>query len=180
LRTFAVKINQGGGKPPHSKAVTARGQKIMLPAGNFTRVNVLAAADGDQKATFRVGDRRHNVTVQDTTRFIGQWDNRTFNRKEETLPPRPDAPPGAPPRKRTTYEFTGLTPGFIKRAPVAQYRRNESYAYSYVFEYSFDLPRNVGTLTLPNNDKIHIVGINVSNEPARVWPAQPLYDTLDR
>jgi alpha-mannosidase len=181
LRAFAVKLrSQGGGKPPHSKAVTARGQKITLPAGNFTRVNLLAAADGDQKATFRVGDRRYNVTVQDGTGFIGQWDNRTFNRKEETLPPRPDAPPGAPPRKRTTYEFTGLTPGFIKRAPVAQYRQNQSHVYSYVFEYSFDLPRNVRTLTLPNNDKIHIVGINVSNELARVWPAQPLYDSLDR
>src|ERR1035441_6517346 len=38
----------------HDAAVTANGQTITLPAGEFNRVYVLAAsAEGDQKATFK-------------------------------------------------------------------------------------------------------------------------------
>ncbi|HEY3054633.1 MAG TPA: glycoside hydrolase family 38 C-terminal domain-containing protein [Thermoanaerobaculia bacterium] len=206
LRAFALKLRgQGGGKPPHfealeldglraekdvdyaairfkidgANAMTAHGQKIKLPAGKFTRVYVLAAADGDQKATFRLGDQRKDVIVQDRAGYIGQWDNRVFNKKEETLPPRPDAPPGAPPRKRILYEFTGLTPGFIKRAPVAWFAADRQYAYSYLFAYSFDLPPNAKTMTLPDNEKIHIMAVTVSSERGKAWPAQPLYDTLE-
>ena len=82
----------------------------------------------------------------------------------------------------------GITPGFIKRAPlawVASHRHtptgnNEAYAYSYLFVYTLYVPANAKTLTLPNNDRVRIMAITASNERGGVRPAHPLYDTLER
>ena len=71
-----------------------------------------------------------------------------MNVREEEVPPRPDAPPGTPPRMRTVMDYTGLTPGFIKRAPVAWFAShhhdadgaNVPYAYAYLYAYEVDLP----------------------------------------
>jgi alpha-mannosidase len=185
------KVASGGAGNPD--ALTARGQTITLPAGNFNRVYILAASsDGDQRATFRAGSYTPvDLTIQDWGGFIGQWDNRVWSRRQEPVPPRPDAPappPGTPPRMRTVMEYAGLTPGFIKRAPVAWFAShhhnadgtNAPYAYSYLFAYAIDLPAGAGTLTLPSNDKVRILAITVANEAPSVWPARPLYDTLQR
>jgi alpha-mannosidase len=178
-----------GGQPD---AVTARGQTIQLPAGKLTRLYILAAsAGGDEGATFRVGSDPFALTIQDWGGFIGQWDDRSWNRRQEPIPLRPGAPtplPGSPPRTRTVLEFTGLTPGFIKRAPLAWFAShrhtangaNEPYAYSYLFAYTIDLPANARTLTLPDNDHVRILAVTASNEGAQLRPAQPLYDTLER
>lgn len=176
------------GKP---NAITAHGQTIDLPVGKYNRVYLLAAAaNGDQKSTFRAGDRSTDLTIQDWSGFVGQWDNRIWKTTETTLPPLPNAPPGAPPRIRTnTYgEVTAIRPGFIKRADIAwfsSHRHNtdasaEAYAYSYLYAYPVDLPPGVRTLTLPDNDRIRILAITVADEPSIAWPAQPLYDTLER
>ncbi len=180
LKTFAVRLASAPARlhPPRSFELHDRGTVSLPPSAH--RVHILASADGDQKATFRIGDQPVEIVVQDQAGYIGQWDNRTWTRKEEILPPRPDAPPDAPPRKRTTLEYTGLTPGFIKRAPVASYSVNASYAYSYVFAYSFEVRPGAKTLTLPNDPKIHIVSVTASDEGPPIRPAQPLYDTLQR
>lgn len=176
----------GDGK---ANAVAAKGQTIQLPGGTFNRVYVLAAsADGDQKATFKAGDKSVDLTIQNWGGYIGQWDNRTWNKHEEQIPPRPGAPAGTPPRTRTVLDYTGLTPGFIKTSSLAWYASHhhnpdgtdEPYAYSYLFAYPLDLPANARTLTLPDNDKIRILAITVANESGQLWPAQPLYDKLER
>jgi alpha-mannosidase len=77
----------------------------------------------------------------------------------------------------------GITPGFIKRAPLAWFAShhhtvagtNDAYAYSYLFAYTLDVPVNATTLTLPNNDQIRILAITASNEHERLIPAQLLY-----
>jgi alpha-mannosidase len=198
----------GEGKP---NAVVAKGQTINLPAGKFTRLYVLAAsAEGDQKATFRIGDRAVDLTVQDWGGYIGQWDSRIW-KTVPAPPPTPEEqarmaarqaqleaarraagqtaqPPAQQQRPRTIEAFDGLTPGFIKRAPVAWFAShrhtadgaNDVYAYSYLFGYAIDVPANARTLTLPNNDKVRILAITVADEGAQVLPAQPLYDTLER
>jgi alpha-mannosidase len=135
-----------------------------------------------------VGSREVELTIQDWTGYIGQWDNRIWTTRQEPMPPRPGAPANAPPRMRTVSEMTGLTPGFIKRAPVAWFAShrhgtdgtNEPYAYSYLFAYAIDLPGDARTLTLPDNDRIRILAVTVADEPNRVEPARPLYDTLER
>jgi len=168
-------------------AVVAHGQSIKLP-GNYQRLYLLAAADGDQKATFLIDGKPVELTIQDWTGYVGQWDNRKWAKKRKELPPRADAPWNAPSRVRMATVFDGLTPGFIKRAPIAWFSShrhdvagaNEPYAYSYLFAYAIDLPRGAKTLALPSNEKIRLLAATVSNEGTGVIEGQPLYDTLER
>jgi alpha-mannosidase len=165
----------------------------------MSRLYVLAASvSGDQNVAFRIGDESTNVTIQDWSGFIGQWDNREWKPSERELKPR-TPPPDIPPdiavllqRSRTRSdpygEVAGITPGFIKRAPVAWFAshrhtpdgKNEAYSYSYLFAYTLDVPAGAKTLTLPNNDNVRIMAITGSNEHSSVKAAQPLYDTLER
>jgi alpha-mannosidase len=169
-------------------AVTPGGQTLDLPAGDWNRVYLLAAADGDQKEVFQVGDTPVELTIQNWSGYVGQWDNRIWTSRQEPAPTRPGDPAGAPPRMRTVSEVTGMTPGFIKRTPVAWFAshrhgtdgRNEPYAYSYLFAYAIDLPPDARTLTLPFNQRIRILAATVAAERSGVRPAHPLYDTLDR
>ncbi len=172
-------------------ALLAHGQTITLPAGSFNRVYLLAAAaNGDQKATFRIGDKSVDLSVQEWTGFIGQWDDRIWKATEEPIPERPGTPPGTPARTRTNPygEMIGLRPGFLKRADIAWFSSQrraadgsaEPYAYSYLFAYGIELPPGARTLTLPNNDRIRVLAITVADEPWVITPAQPLYDTLGR
>jgi alpha-mannosidase len=181
-----------------TNALVPSGQTLTLPAGKFNRIYLLAAAIGDQRATFTVGDKRVELGIQDWSGFIGQWDARRWIPKETVIPGR-TSPPGTPPdlaaqmqRTRTRVdaygEMAGITPGFIKRAPVAWFAShrhaadgaNEPYAYSYLFAYKLDVPPGAKTLTLPNNERIRILAMTVANEVSEVRPAQPLYDTLER
>jgi alpha-mannosidase len=172
-------------------ATVARGQTIQVPAGGFTRLYLLAAAEGDQKATFRIGSTAVDLTIQDWGGYVGQWDNRIWKSHEELAPPRqgqPAPPPGTPRRMRTVTEFAGLTPGFIKRAPVAWFAShrhasdgsNDAYAYSYLYAYAIDIPAGAMTLTLPTDERIKILAVTVSNEGEPVRPVAPLYDTLQK
>ena len=172
-------------------ALMAKGQTIKLPPGHFNRVYILGAGVGDQAGTFRAGEKPVKLAVENWTGFIGQWDDRTWNTKQEIVPLRPGetALPNEPPRVRTVEEFTGtLIPGFVKRADVAWYcshrhapdGSNEPYAYSYLFAYPIDLPPGATTLTLPDNDRIRILAISVADEAGWATPAQALYDTLQR
>ncbi|HEY6968363.1 MAG TPA: glycosyl hydrolase-related protein, partial [Candidatus Angelobacter sp.] len=178
----------GTGKP---NAVSAQGQTIALPEGNFNRLYLLAAAaNGDQTETFKVGDKEVELKIQDWSGYIGQWDNRSWNTHQEPIKSRPGSPsamPGAPPRMRTVMEFTGkITPGYIKRDDVAWFASHlhsadgtfDPYSYSYLFAYPIDLPPNAKTLTLPNNERIRILAITVANENSQIKPAGPLYEVL--
>ena len=174
-------------------AVIARGQTISIPTG-VRRLYVLAASTSDdEKVSFGLGNEDRELKIQNWRGFVGQWDNRQWKRTEVQLPPR-TPPPDIPPdiaalltRSRTRVDqygqMLGITPGFIKRAPVAWFAShhhnaagaNEAYAYSYLFAYEIDVPPNARTLTLPNNDRLRILAITGSNEREKVKPAQLLY-----
>ena len=174
------------GKP---NAVTTDGQTIHLPAGKFNRVYLLAAANGDQKAEFKVGDKSVNLNVQDWTGFVGQWDDRIWRTTEEPIPRRGALPQGNGPHVRLNEygEMIGIRPGYIKRADIgwfASHRHdaaasNEAYAYSYLFAYAIDVPSGASTFTLPRNHNIRLLAATAANLDAQAWSAQPLYDVLD-
>ncbi|MCP9494905.1 MAG: glycosyl hydrolase-related protein [Pyrinomonadaceae bacterium MAG19_C2-C3] len=177
------------GKP---NAVVPRGQTITLPSGKFKRLYMLAAATDDVKrATFRAGNNPIALTFQNWGGYIGQWDNRQWTPKVVSIPPTsaPDAANQTPKTRIDLYAgMTGITPGFIKPAPVAWFASHHHtadghsapYSYSYLFAYTLDLPPDAKTLTLPDNDKIRIMALTVSDEAAQLRPAHPLYDTLER
>jgi alpha-mannosidase len=184
--------------PDKANAVVARGQEITLPPG-IRRLYVLAASTSDdQNGAFHVGERLVSLTIQNWSGFIGQWDDRQWKQTEVQIPPR-TPPAGTPPdiaallqRTRTRIDpygqMIGITPGFIKRAPLAWFAShrhtpagtNEAYAYSYLFAYTIAVPENAKTLTLPNNEQIRILAITGSNERDSVKPAHPLYDVFER
>ena len=194
LEFKGVRFNLARSGDAKPNAVVPHGQTIALPSGKYNRVYLLAAsANGDQKATFGVGDKSVDLTIQEWTGFIGQWDNRIWKVTEEIIQPRPGAPAppaGTPVRTRTNPygEMLGLRPGFIKRADIAWFSSQrraadgsaEPYAYSYLFAYALDMPPGARTLTLPNNDRIRILAVTITDEPWVVTPVQPLYDTLER
>jgi alpha-mannosidase len=165
-------------------AMVARGQNITLPAGDFNRAYVLAAAmGGDQQGAFEVDGTSMSINIPEWTGFVGQWDNRDWTTHQEPVP----GENGGAPTTRTALDFTGkITPGFIKRSDIAWYAShrhgtdgsNEAYAYSYLFAYPIDLPAGTKTLTLPKNEKIRVLAITVANDPSNAQAAQPLYDVL--
>ncbi|SEF73027.1 alpha-mannosidase [Bryocella elongata] len=181
-----------------ANAVVPSGQTLALPAGHFNRVYVLAASTGgDQHASFGVGSKSVELTVQDWSGFIGQWDTRLW-KNEPTFdwnisahhavwPPK-DLEERELRRPSPSYpeDYVGLEKGFIKPAGLAWYAShhhtaeglNAPYQYSYLFAYSLDLPSNVHSVVLPTNDKIRILAISAVEENPASTPAAPLFDTL--
>ena len=181
-----------------ANAVVAAGQDIPLPSGNFNRVYFLAAStDGDQKATFTAGSGSANLTIQDWSGFVGQWDDRVWKTPaprnwaisaHHAVWPEPDfrEREAAPPAPSYPADYVSLTPGYIKPAQIAWYAShihtpeglNQPYHYSYLYAYSLNLPAGAKALTLPKNDKIRVLAVSVANENPAVIPSQPLSDTL--
>ncbi|MBV9266280.1 MAG: alpha-mannosidase, partial [Acidobacteriaceae bacterium] len=176
-------------------ALVTKGQTIDLPPGEFNRVYILAAsADGDQKATFSVGEQATEITVADWGGFVGQWDTRVWKHEpvrdwaisahHAVWPPPKHWPQAWEPRYPKDY--AGLRPGFIKPAIPAWFAShhhtasglNEPYQYSYLFAYAIPIPPGAKTLKLPNNESIRIVAVTVASSNPDTKPAQPLLDDL--
>jgi len=168
-----VQFRLAPAKTAAPNAMVAKGQTIHLPAGQYNRVYVLAASgDGDQKATFKIGNTEAELNIEDWGGFIGQWDDRQWSSKDTS---------------HDDYgEMTGIKPGYIKRADLAWYcshhhnaaGENVSYRYSYLFAYPIDLPVGTKSVRLPDNDKIRILAMSVADDRPEVKSAQPLYDVL--
>ncbi len=194
-----VRFELAAARTGAQNAVTASGQTIALPPGRFNRIYMLAVAssEDDQKALFRVGNRATELNIQSWTGWIGQWDTRiwknapdrdwavsanlaTWSPRDWTSEPRPTW--------RYPNDYVGLKPGYIKQAPLGWYAShyhtaeglNEPYQYSYLFVYSLDLPAGVRTLSLPKNDKIHILSLTVAVDDPSLISASPLFDMLGR
>lgn len=174
IETDGIRFNLGPKADGAKNAVTARGQKIQIPAG-YDRVFLLAAsAKGDRKVSFGIGNRQAPATIRDWGGYVGSWDNRLWVG---------DLGPNF-----TNYgEWGGLVPGYVNPEEVAWYSShrhhptagNEYYQYSYLFKYGFDVPAGARTITLPNDSNVKILAISVAkNTNDAVRPAAALYDTM--
>lgn len=184
----------GDSRKGQANAVTCRGQTIVLPPGNFGKLFLLAAADQDQKATFKVGGEFHVLLIQNWEGFIGQWDNRLWQSKAGEIVlkgteasaalDRVSVKSGQP--LRPLPIFSGLIPGYIKGGSVAWFAShhhmadgaNMPYAFSYLFAYELKVPPGGRTLTLPDNRKIRILAITAVDRDISLRPVQPLIDVL--
>jgi alpha-mannosidase len=179
-------------------ALVAKGQTIALPEGHFNRIYILAAAaGGDQSATFIFGEKKVDLTIQDWTGFVGQWDTRLWKNQTErnwaisanhaVWPPADfEEKEKRPVSPHYPEDYTGLRPGYVKPANLAWYAShhhtsdglNQPYQYSYLFAYVLDASGNPKTLKLPDNDKIRILAISTADEDPMLESTQSLYATL--
>ena len=144
--------------------LAAKGQKINLPAGNYNKVYILAAASEDTRGDFKAGNLTTRINIQDWTGFVGQHYKRMlyFN----------------------NLKVASITDAFTKRDNIAWYashshspNSNEAYRYSYLYKYEIPVPKGAGTLTLPANSKIKIFAVTVAeNANDNIIPLQLLYD----
>lgn len=178
IRTESARFQTGPADKGLNNAVTCRGQTIPLsPGPNATRLQLLVAATEDTTGVFTV---KHTQGIVGTecevpawTGFIGQWDNRVWDREFEEVD------------FRCEGHVTAITPGYIKRAPVAWFathrhhptRGNEAYRFSYLYKLQVPLPGGTTGLVLPDNPKIRVFSVTItSSDPPMTTPAAPLYD----
>ncbi len=161
-----------------TQAISCRGQEIALPAGDHDRLYLLAAASEDTRGTFRVGQAPgQELSIQAWTGFVGQFDDRIFDREFEEVD------------FRCEGKVVGFNTGYIKRDEIAWFathrhhpkRGNESYQFSYLFKYGLEVPAGATTLTLPDNPKIKLVALTLAKNPNdTIRAAAPLYDDFSQ
>ncbi|HEY3269397.1 MAG TPA: glycoside hydrolase family 38 C-terminal domain-containing protein [Armatimonadota bacterium] len=178
LNVDGVRFQLAKAAPGAKTALACQGQTLRLPAGQYRKVYVLAAAiNGDAPTVFKVGARSVPVTVQAWNGFVGQWDNRIWTK-----------PAGSPSLQPFSGGIYGLQPAYIKRDPIAWLARhvhnakggNDIYSYAYIFKYAFDVPAGAATMTLPNQPRVRVFAVSAAsgvNDAAQ--PAQYLYDAFD-
>lgn len=144
--------------------VAAKGQRVNLPAGNYNKVYILAAATEDTRGEFKTGNLVTKLDIQNWTGFVGQHYKRVLYFND--------------------LKVASITNAFTKRGNIAWYashshspEANEAYRYSYLFKYEIALPKGAKTLTLPVNTKIKIFAVTAAgNMNDDIVPLQLLYD----
>ena len=146
-------------------AVTARGQTVALPEGEWDAVYVLAAAAGDDvAAAFAVDGVEHGVTVHAASGFVGQAESLVVGGR--------------------VVASRAQAPAYIKPGRVAWYAThlhdavgaNCAYEFGYVFAYRLPAGR---ALTLPRDERVRVLAVSVARNPnAATGPAAPLHDEL--
>lgn len=201
-----IDFTLGSITPDAGNMVSCAGQTIALPAGGHTRLFLLAAAaDGDQSGTFTVnvaGGAAHHTTlkVQDWAALLGQWYSRVIH--NDPGDPATFGPGTGYPdpnwnghlvlanmavksvREGRVLKIEKMTPGFIKRDPVAwvgTHRHTAEgdlpYGFCYLFRYALALPKGAISVTLPNSPNIQVMAITaVSNSLDHTQPAGVLYE----
>lgn len=173
ITSGGVSFDMGPTETGQANAVTCRGQSIALPEGDWDKVHLLAGAIEDTTGRFVVGGRSFELAVQAWTGFVGQWDDRVWDRPFKEVD------------HRCEGRVTEIKTGYIKRDTIAWFcthrhhpeRGNEAYQFSYLFKYGIDLDHSARSITLPRNEKIKILGMTVSRgRYDEVVPAAPLYD----
>ena len=147
-------------------AVACNQQQINLPAGNYNKLYLLAAANDDTKGEFLIDGKSNSLSIQSFTGFVGQFYNRHFTKDFK--------------------DVTSIDMPFAKRDNIAWFAththygypsENVAYKYSYMYKYEINIPAGAKTITLPKNDRIKILAMTVANSNNDdITELQPLYD----
>lgn len=179
IRSEDIIFSLGPKDDGKNNAIACEGQTIRIPTGKFNRIYILAASiDTLRHATFKVGNSKVDVPVNVWSGFVGQWDDRIWDKVDTS---------------EINYSwdgihYVGIKPGYVRPDNVGfftQHRhlrdgKNDPYAYAYMYKYRIDLPEGVREITLPVDNKIRIFAISEAyNENDEAWPAQALFDTLN-
>lgn len=157
-------------------AVACNGQAVTLPGEGAGAVHLLLTATHDVDADFTIGDRVQTLRVPAWTGFIGQWDDRTWDKEAGEVDHKADG------------HVTGITTGFIKRTPLAWFathrhhptKGNEAYRFSYLFRVRLERAAGQTTLTLPKDPRVLVLAaVATEGGYGPVLPSAPLYDDFD-
>jgi len=159
-----INFKMGNSADGQKNVITAKGQKISLPAGDFNKIYILAAATEDTQGDLKIGNQTIKLSVQDWTGWVGQHYGRKLYFNDQKV--------------------SEITNAYSKRDVIAWYanhrhspKANDAYQYSYLYKYEINLPKGAKSVTLPNNNKIKVFAITVANNVNEdVTPLQPLYD----
>jgi alpha-mannosidase len=167
LTSNDIPFRTGPQAPGQANVLVCRGQKLPLPAGDFNRIYLIAAAvGGDRSATFTIDGTATNLLVPDWAEPVGQWDSRIVAGEVVQDPER-------------------IAPAYAKSVPVAwvgTHRHdargaNEAYVFTNLFRLRLDIPNGARTLTLPDDAHIRILAITAArNDADAVVAAQPFTD----
>ncbi len=164
-----VKFKMGSTDDLTNNVVTCKGQVIKLPAGDFNKVYILAAATEETSGIFNVNGNHVNLKIANWRGFIGQHYDRQFDVDGFTV--------------------RSIKEPFLKYDDIAWFTshwhfgyptHNEPYNYSYMFKYELNLPASTTSLTLPDNPKIKIFAITAALKMADdIQMLQPLTDDFN-
>lgn len=159
-----IPFHLGPSADGQANAVACRGQTVALPAGKFSRLYLLAAANGTQTGTFTVGDMHYSLSIHDFSGWIGQSDSVA---EDGDIP---------------------LRPAFIHDDEVAwvgthrhdrERDRNEPYVFCTLFRYAIEIPPGATSVVLPDNERIVIAAMTAADNPNDdTVAAQRLHDDL--
>lgn len=165
LESDGVLFQMGSHDDEQLNAVSCSGQEIALPKGRYTKVHILAAATDDVQTDFVVDGKVHALNIQQWGGYIGQYYNRRFELDGQTVR-HIDAP----------YLKGGNIAWFATHHHCAYPSRNEAYQFSYLYHYELEVPVGSNTMKLPDNNRIKVLAVTVSNDAPSVTPLQPLSD----
>ena len=149
-----------------NNALNCTGQTIQLPQGSYTKLYLLAAANDDTQADFRVDGQISNLHIQRWTGKVGQFYNRILSRDQNSVV-----------EMEKPYLKADNIAWFASHTHSEYPSKNEAYQYCYLYKYEISIPAGAKTLTLPDNKRIKIVAMTVATPNAgTVTPLQPLYD----
>ena len=167
LTVEGLPFNLGSSAPGALNAVACHGQAISLPATGDRLYLLAASTDGDQQATFTIGDATLQRTIPAWTGFVAQWDSRLVDGK-------------------TAHSYRQLATAFTKRGPLAwigthrhnRDGRNEAYVFCYLHKLALPLPSGAKSVRLPDDPSILVFAATVASD--RNADTQPACDLFGR
>lgn len=148
-------------KRPYNNAVVCNGDTVALPAGNWSKLHLLMAADTDGrdiKTAVTVGSETDSIVVPSYTGFIGQWGHNGHTE-------------GYMKEQRVAYT------GTHRHSPSA----DEPHEYTYMFHYTVDVPAGATSVILPQDRQVILFSATLtSGEAGRAVAAAPLFTTSNR
>lgn len=161
-----IRFSISSKKDGENNAVACTGQTINLPQGNYTKIYLLAASNGDTEGIFTVDGQEKSLKIQNWADYVGQFYNRVLSRDNDLVE-----------EMQQPYVKTDNIAWYASHRHSGYPSKNEAYQYCYLYKYEIAIPAGAKTLTLPNNNRIKLLAVTVATSPGdNLQPLQPIYD----